>query len=293
MYLQRFGLARRPFPATPDASLYYPATSHEHALAQLQQAVAEDEALMLLTGPPGVGKTLLGHALVERLGENVISAVVVNTHLHARHDLLQALLFDLGLPYEDGSEQLLRLRLTDQALKNAAAGQRTLFIVDEAQHLRPEILEEIRLLANLEAGQGRAVQALLLAQPTITTTLRHADLAVLQQRLAVHPCVEPMSVDEAADFLVHQVRAAGGRPEKIFEDAALETLARGAGGVPRLLNQAAHQALLLADTAELEMIDAEAALEALSMLGLESTEEEADDRSVVGVVAVEERRLAA
>lgn len=290
MYLQRFGLARRPFPATPDTTLYYPATSHERALALLQEAVAGDEGLMLLTGPPGIGKTLLGQCLVERLGEEVVSALVINTHLHARHDLLQALLFDLGLPYEDGSEQVLRLRLTDLALTNAAQGKRTLFVIDEAQHLRPEILEEIRLLANLEGNQGRAVQALLLAQPNIETTLRRGDLAVLQQRLAVHPQIEPMSLEEAVDYLIHQVRGAGGRPEHLFEETALEMLARGAGGVPRLLNQVGHQAMLFADAAELEQIDSEAALEALAILGLGQAQEE---EAMVGLKLAEDKRQAA
>src|SRR5688500_1971736 len=112
MLEQRFGLERRPFPATPDSAFYYPATPHEAALAQLVRAVREDQGLMLLTGEPGAGKTVLGQVLLERLGGETATAFITNSHLPDRASLLQAILFDMGLPYADGAEQVLRLRLT-------------------------------------------------------------------------------------------------------------------------------------------------------------------------------------
>src|SRR5713226_3599609 len=108
MYAKDFGLCRRPFPPTPDRALYYPATSHENALASLLRAVAEDEGFALLTGAPGTGKTLLCHCLLERLGDNAASAFLTNSHFPDRHSLIQAILFDFSLEYE-GSEQVLRL----------------------------------------------------------------------------------------------------------------------------------------------------------------------------------------
>src|SRR5262249_747879 len=113
MNATRFGLKHRPFRATPDSMFYYPATGHEHALAQLLRAVAEDEGLVLLAGAPGTGKTLLAHVLLERLGPDVSSAFLTNTHLPDRTSLLQAVLYDLSLAYEGRSEQELRIRLTD------------------------------------------------------------------------------------------------------------------------------------------------------------------------------------
>src|SRR5437016_6216605 len=140
MYESHFGLQQRPFGPTPDTAYYYPATGHERALAQLLQALGEDEGLALLTGAPGTGKTLLCHGLLERLGPTILSAFLTNSHVRDLTGLLQAILFDLSLPYEGRSEQELRLALTDVLLKNYGAGQRTVLVIDEAQHLTPELL---------------------------------------------------------------------------------------------------------------------------------------------------------
>src|SRR5262245_53448906 len=109
MYEAYFGLRRRPFRSTPDSDAYYPATAHEQAAERLLRAVREDEGLALLTGPPGTGKTLVCHALLERLGPEVSSAFLTNSHVGDRRALLQSILFDLSLPYEGKTEQELRL----------------------------------------------------------------------------------------------------------------------------------------------------------------------------------------
>lgn len=275
MYEQRFGLQRRPFPATPDDALYYPATGHEAVLATLANAVRDEEGLALVTGAPGTGKTLLAYCLSERLNPGAVCAFIPNSHLADRSALLQAILYDLSQPYETGSEQVLRLRLTDYLLK--CNDKHAVLIVDEAQHLSADLLEELRLLSNLEAGGKKAVQIILLAQLAILDKLEMPELAALRQRLMVRAEVAPLGVEEALDYLLHHLRVAGGQPERIIDDAGLEVLARGTQGIPRLLNQAAHQALMLADAADLNLVDAEAALEALSVLGLEVTEDAPDD----------------
>lgn len=275
MYEQCFGLKRRPFPPTPDTGLYYPATAHESALTALCRGLENEESFVLVSGEAGTGKTLLAYALLERLGDKTASAFLTNSHFANRSALLQAILYDLGLPYDEASEQTLRLRLTDQLLKNCAAERRTIVIIDEAHHLDADLLEELRLLANLEAGTGKAVQFVLAAQPGITHTLQQPGLESLQQRIAVRSALGPLPVEEAYDYLLHHLRCAGGKPEKIFDDTALETIARGAHGIPRCLNQAAHQALVLAAEGELPKVDTEAALEALSMLGMALGETEA------------------
>src|SRR5437879_9481991 len=146
-----FGLGQRPCRNTPDAAGYYPATGHELALAPLRQAIGDDEGLALLTGAPGTGKTLLCHRLIELVGPDVATAFLTNSHFRDRAGLLQAILYDLSLPYEGHGEQELRLALTDYLLKNFGAGRRSLLLIDEAQHLTPDLLEELRLLGNLEA----------------------------------------------------------------------------------------------------------------------------------------------
>jgi type II secretory pathway predicted ATPase ExeA len=276
MYQTHFGLRERPFRPTPDSTCYYPATSHEKALYRLLQGLNDDEGIVVLTAEPGLGKTLLCHCLLERLGSDVTSVLLTNTHFRDRAALLQAILYDLSLPYEGRSEQEMRLALTDFLLRNFAEGRRTILLADEAHHLMVELLEELRLLANLESRQGRALQVVLVAQPSLLHTLNRTALASLAQRVAVRTDLAPLDLHEAADYLLHQARAAGARAQNLFGDEALEVLARGSGGVPRLLNQAAHQALTLAAAAGAPLVDAEAALEALTLLGLDTEEQETE-----------------
>jgi general secretion pathway protein A len=292
MYETHFGLRQRPFPAIADGKTYYPATSHERALAQLQQAIQDEEGFALLTGEPGTGKTVLCHCLLDRLEQTVTSAFLIHGHFPDRAGLLQALLYDFGLPYEGRSEQELRLSLTEFLLKNYEAGRCTLLVLDEAQHLHADLLEELRLLANLEGRAGRAFQVVLAAQPAILKTLRRPELAALSQRLAVGARLKPLGRHEAADYLVHQLRVAGGMPERIVSDEAVEILAQETHGIPRLLNRAMHQALLLASRAGTTLVDAEVALEALRMLDLTGETEEPIEQPSLAVPSEQEDALA-
>jgi type II secretory pathway predicted ATPase ExeA len=269
MYETHFGFHRRPFRSTPDSEYYYPATTHEQALARLLEAIAADEGVMLLTGEPGTGKTLLCHRLLERLGAETTSVFLTHSHFSGRAGLLQAILYDLGLPYEGRGEQELRLALVDFLLKNYGGGRRAVLVLDEAHHLTPDLLEELRLVGNLEGREGKAVQVVLVGQARLQETLRRPQLASLSQRLVVRVRLNALDVHESADYLVSQIRAVGGRPEEIVSDEALEALTQAARGLPRLLNQAAHQALALAQAAGVASVDAEVALEALSALGLD------------------------
>ena len=159
----------------------------------------------------------------------------------------------------------------------------TLLVLDEAQHLTADLLEELRLLGNLEGRGGRAFQVVLAAQPAILETLRLPGLAALKQRLAVCARMEPLGLHEAADYVLHHLRAAGGRPDRIVSDEALEILARGTRGIPRLLNRAMNQALTLAFTAGAALVDAEAAVETLDALGLAGGQESVAGRPRSGV----------
>jgi type II secretory pathway predicted ATPase ExeA len=274
-----FGLRQQPFPSTPDPGSYYPATTHERGLGRLLRGLADGEGLLLLTGAPGLGKTLLGQCLVERLGPEVHPVMVTNGHIRDRVGLFQAILFDLSLPYEGKGEQELRLALTQQLLQTFAAGQPTILVVDEAHHLSPDLLEELRLLGNLEGRSGKALQVVLLALPSFLDLLKRPELSAFRQRLAVRAELQPLGVQEAADYLLHHVRSAGGKPARVFSDEALELLARATGGVPRLLNQAAHQALTLAAEVGQGEVDVEVTLEVLNQLGLD---EEAVNTSTSG-----------
>lgn len=269
-----FGMGARPFRPGPDPTAYYPAAPHEEALTALRQAMAADEPFAVLTGEPGVGKSLVAQVLLERLGDEAITAVITNSHLETRSALLQALLFDSGMSYEGKSEQELRLALTDCLLGRLGEGQRTLIVVDEAHHLSADCLEELRLLANLEARQRCGIQVILIGLPELMETLQRSELRALAQRITTRICLGRLDCAESAEYLAHQIRAAGGKAAELFCEEAVELLAKAAQGVPRLLNQAAHLALQLTGQADGERADAEAVLEALARLGIELPEEE-------------------
>jgi type II secretory pathway predicted ATPase ExeA len=274
MYVAHFGLRQRPFRPTPDPAAYYPATTHETALQKIQQALADEDGLALITGEPGTGKTLLAALLVDKLAEKAACVYLTNGHLTGPADLFQAVLYDLGEPYEGKSEQELRLSVTDGVLGRFAEGRRTILLLDEAHHLAPRVLEELRQLGNLETRDGKAVQAILFAPPEIDETLRRPDLRAFRQRLTTRVTLERLPAEEAADYLVHHLRIAGARPEAIVSDEAVELIVKASGGLPRLINQATHLALDLTCHAGEGRMDAEGALEALSRLGLEAAEEE-------------------
>ncbi len=282
MYETHFGLRRRPFRATPDSACYYPATPHESALEQLLAALADGEGMVLMTGAPGTGKTLLCHRLMERLGPGVSCAFLPHGRYGGRAGLLRAILYDLSRPHEAAAEPDLRLALADFLLTNYAAGKRAVLVVDEAHHLGPDLLEELRLLGNLEAEPGKALQVVLVGEPALIATLGRPLLSSLGQRLAVRVVLEPMIAPEAADYILHQLRSAGGTPQDLIAPEALELLARGTHGVPRLLNQTAHRALTLASGAGERMVDAEAVVEALADLGLECPAEAAPAEEATG-----------
>lgn len=266
MNLAYFHLHARPFRPTPDTLAYYPAATHETALTRLMQAIANDEGIAILTGAPGTGKTLIGHLLLDRLGD-LSASFITNCRFGSRSEMLRSLLFDLAQPHVNMSEQELRFAITEYLLGNLAHERRTLLLLDEAQDLTPDLLEELRLMSNLETSQGKSVHIVLIGQPVLLEALHRPELAALQQRIATRLQLEMLSAPEAIAYLKHQVRVAGGEPEQVFSAEALSILAERTAGVPRLLNQAATTCLHLAETAAADAIDAEVALEALATLG--------------------------
>ncbi len=264
----RLEALKRAFRPIPNSDAYYPATSHEQALACASAALADDEGMALIVGGPGLGKTLLGHCFLDRLGDNVASAFLLTAHFREPAALLQALLYDFALPYEGRAEEEMRLALTDHLLQNYEAGRRGVLIVDEAHLLAPSVLEELRILGNLEGKRGKAVQIVLLSLPAILDTLQSPELESLQQRLAARAELRPLDLHEATDFLMHQGRRVCSRPEEVLTEEALQIVAQSCQGIPRILNRAMFKALSLAQAAGADVLDAEAVLEAIATLGL-------------------------
>jgi type II secretory pathway predicted ATPase ExeA len=277
-----FGLARPAFRPAVDTDSYFPAASHEAALAAVAAGFARRDPVVLLDGPPGTGKSLVARKWLEQLLPEVPRVVVPNVHAARPADLLQAMLFDLSQPYQGLAEQELRLAVTGQLLQASdSSGYPTVLLIDDAQQLTDSALEELRLLGNVETRHGAALFVLLVAQPTLRAALGRPACEPFAQRVAVRAAVEPLTPEESAAYLRHQMAAAGGDPAAVLDDGAVSQLAGACGGVPRVLNQAAALAAGLAAEAGAELIDVEAALEALTRLGLEAPQTDESEEPVV------------
>jgi type II secretory pathway predicted ATPase ExeA len=226
-----------------------------------------------LMGGPGMGKTLIAHRLIDGMPDRVRSGFLTNCHFASGADLLQAILFDLGLHYQNMSEQELRLLLTESCLEQFGKSGPTLIVIDEAHLLSDALLEEVRLLGNLEGKEGKAVQVVLIGLTSLADTLKLPGLRIFRQRVSVCCVLEPFSIEESADYLLHQIRRAGGQPEKLLGEDVLDILCHASRGIPRVLNQSAHLAFTLAYQAGSKSVDAEAAVEAVTRLGLDEGSE--------------------
>lgn len=276
-----YGMDRPPFRPAVDPAAYFGAPSHEAALSALAAAFARRESAVLIDGPAGVGKSLVARKWLDDLLPDVPRALLPNAYAERPADLLQAILFDLGKPYQGLSEQELRLAVTGHLLDAAAGGFPTVLVIDEAQHLSLAALEELRLLGNLETRQGAAAFAVLVAQPMLRDALRRPAYALFADRVAVRCTLDPLSPEESADYLRHQVRAAGGDPAKVLDADAVALLAAACGGFPRVLNRAAGLAFELGAGAGAEVVELEAALEALGRLGIAPPDEDGSGDAVL------------
>jgi MSHA biogenesis protein MshM len=269
----RFGLDRQPLRPAVDPDSYFPAASHESALAAIAGAFARRDPIVLVDGPAGVGKTLVVRKWLEHLLPDVPRVMIPGARAERPAELLQAVLFDLAKPYQGITEQESRLAVTGHILETAAQSPFPIVLVlDEAQLLSDPVLEELRLLGNLETRLGAALFVVLVAQPSLRERLRSSMHAPLAQRVAVCASIAPLTTEESSKYIRHQVRSAGGKPEVVFSDEAIPLLAGACGGVPRLLNRSAALTLELAAAGEAEQADVEAVIEALDRLGLTAAE---------------------
>ncbi|MBM3980918.1 MAG: hypothetical protein FJ304_11645 [Planctomycetes bacterium] len=280
-----FGTERPAYRPAVDPAAYFAAPSHEAARAALAAAFARRDPVALLDGAPGLGKSLVARKWLDDLMPDVPRVLVPSARAERPADLLQALLFDVGLPYQGLSEQELRLALTGHLLDAAADGYPTVAVIDEAQHLSLAALEELRLLSNLETRHGAALFAVLVAQPTLRAAFERPAYELIADRVGVRCALDPLAADESAAYLRHQVRAAGGDPARVLDPDAVDVLAGACAGVPRVLNRAAALAFELTAQAGGQVVEVEAALEALTQLGVAPADADvADDEGPADVL---------
>ncbi len=266
MNLARMGLERRPFRPSPTLELFVPLPAHDTHLAALRAAFTGGDGIALLDGTAGTGKSLLALRFLESLGSAVVPIYVPSARFATVADLHQAILFDLGQPYQGLSENELRLAVTDFLLKSVADKQRAVLVLDEAHHLPADVLEEIRLLDNWDARGTKAVFTVLVAPAELRDRLGRAES--LAQRVRCRVRVEPLTESESLTFLRTQLEECSRTPDEVMTDEALHLFARHGGGLPRVLNQLATTGFNLALDAGQDSVDVEVAFEALAQMGI-------------------------
>lgn len=251
MYTSFFGLSEKPFAITPDPRYLYLSERHAEALAHLLYGINESGGFIQLTGEVGTGKTTMVRSLLARAPQNVEIALIINPRLSPA-EFLRTICEELHVevpPTEAGSTKTLVDALNTHLLLTHAQGRRIVLIVDEAQNLTPEVLEQVRLLTNLETESQKLLQIILIGQPELRVLLERNDLRQLAQRITARFHLEPLARNETAIYVRHRLRTAGTSAE-IFTSAALREVHRLSRGVPRLINVICDRALLGAYTAE-------------------------------------------
>lgn len=256
MYAAYFGLTERPFSIAPDPRFLYLSTRHREALAHLLYGVGEGGGFVQLTGEVGTGKTTVCRYVLQRLPGDVDVALILNPRLTAV-ELMATVCDELRVPYPEGSTSL-KVQvdaLYHHLLETHARGRRTVLIIDEAQNLSVDVLEQIRLLTNLETTREKLLQIILIGQPELVPLLDRKELRQLAQRVTARYHLLPFTEPDTRAYVLHRLRVAGQAGE-IFDARALREVHRLSGGIPRLINILCDRALLGAYATDARRIDA-------------------------------------
>lgn len=264
MYTGFFGLTSTPFSIAPNPEFMYLSPRHAEALAHLRFGLGEAGGFVLLTGEVGTGKTTVSRCLLQELDDSADVAFILNPTL-SELELLAAICDELKIRYKksDASLKLLTDKIKTRLLKNHQAGKHTLLIIDEAQHLQPAVLEQLRLLTNLETNTRKLLQVILIGQPELQQLLKRNDLRQLAQRITARYHLLPLDLNEVRHYLKFRLQVAGcSRP--VFSEKAVKTLFRLSGGIPRLLNLMADRALLGAYSQQQALVNDKVVMQAAS-----------------------------
>jgi general secretion pathway protein A len=250
MYLNYFGLSDNPFSIAPNPDYLYMSPRHKEALAHLTFGLHESGGFVMLTGEVGTGKTTVSRKLLQQLPDNTQVAMILNPTLSAL-ELLATICDELGLRYNENKASL--KYFTDRILKklanNHTDGINTVLIVDEAQHLLPEVLEQLRLLTNLETNREKLLKVLLIGQPELQQLLKRNELRQLAQRITARYHLLPLNGYEVKEYIAHRLSVANG-DRSIFSKSTLQAVYQISAGIPRVINLLCDRALTLTFTTQ-------------------------------------------
>lgn len=263
MYQRFFGLRECPFKANPDPRYLFLTGQTQEALAGLTYGIQNRKGFILLTGEVGTGKTTLLHRLLDWLrGQRIATAFVFNSKFN-EHQLLDYVMADFGIPCDSHDKSQMLMRLNHWLLERYRAGTPAVLIVDEAQNLSADVLEEIRLLTNLETSTEKLLQIVLSGQPELEDKLKSPSLRQLRQRITLRCRTSPLTLEETFGYVAERLHIAGANGEPIFSKEAIETVHVYSQGIPRVVNLLCEHALINAYVDHLRPVPAHAVEEAV------------------------------
>jgi len=255
MYFEYFDFKEPPFNLTPNSRFFFEGNKHREALNSLFYAINQRKGFIVITGEIGSGKTTVSRALINKLDKNTEVALITNTHVNGK-DLLMTLLEDLEIEFQPGfSKSKLLSCLNDYLIAQAKRNHNVVLIIDEAQNLKPAVLEEVRMLSNLETETDKLIQIVLIGQPELKQKLGLSRLEQLRQRVSIYFHLSPLVFEEMQEYILHRVKVASQSNREYFSKEALQLVYRFSNGVPRLVNQICDSALLTGYVEGLKIID--------------------------------------
>ena len=245
MYNHFFGFKEKPFRLVPNPDYLFLSRSHEEALAHLKYAAKEGEGFVEIIGEVGTGKTMLCRAFLEKLEADVESAYIFNPRMNAT-DLIKSINDEFGIPSDPADTKSLIDALNTFLMKKKAEGKKVILLIDEAQNLSAEVLEQVRLLSNLETTKEKLLQIILVGQPELGEMLDSYALRQIGQRISLRCRLKPLSYAETSAYIRHRIQVASRKPAALFSRSAIRRIWRYTHGIPRLINIACDRALLAA-----------------------------------------------
>jgi len=243
MYYEFYGFKEAPFNLTPNSRYFYSSAKHTEALSTLLYAIKERKGFVVITGDIGSGKTTVCRTLINKLDPDTKTALITNTHMSAK-ELLMNILEDLEVEFRPGSKAKLLSQLNQYLIEQLRNDNNVVLIIDEAQNLSPSVLEEVRMLSNLETENEKLIQIIFLGQPELKKKLALSRLEQLRQRIAVYYQLTPLDEKDTQKYIQHRLKVASGTNKTFFTKQAIDLIYEFSKGVPRLINQICDSALL-------------------------------------------------